>query len=325
MLLYDHVLPVLLAALALDALLGDPPGLYKRVPHPVVLIGRLAERLERALYGGPRGRRLRGALLTMLVVAGAAAAGAGIAVVVRAPGEPWWLAGEALVASTLLAGCALHDHVRAVGRALVRGLEEGRAAVRHVVGRDPEALDCAGVARAAIESAAENLSDGVIAPALWYLLLGLPGLAAYKAINTLDSMIGYRNARYRVFGWAAARLDDGANLLPARLTAALLVLAAAALPKCSGRGAARVALRDGRRHRSPNAGWPEAAMAGALDLRLGGPRRYGGETMDEPWLGDGRAEATPGDIRRALVLYRGVWLLVALAVTAAAAAVHARP
>lgn len=321
MLIYPQILAVVVAALALDAALGDPSAVYSRVPHPVVLIGRLIAGLERLLYGRPAGRRWRGLLLTVVTVAVAAGAGAAIAAALRSTGGPWGLAAEAIAASTLLAGRSLHDHVQAVARGLAQGLEQGRAAVSRIVGRDPGSLDEAAVARAAIESAAENFSDGLVAPVFWYLLLGLPGLAAYKAINTLDSMIGHRNARYRDFGWAAARLDDAANLIPARLAALLLTIASGA----RAADAAAAAWRDARQHRSPNAGWPEAAMAGALDLKLGGSRRYGGEVVDEPWLGTGRADAGPGDIARCLRLYRTAWLLLVLLAAGAASAVGSPP
>lgn len=306
MLILSSILPILLAALVIDAVLGDPPGLYARVAHPVALIGRLIAGLERWLYGQPPGRRIRGVALTLITVTIAAGAGGVVAAVARAIDEPWGLALEAIAASTLLAGRSLHDHVRDVARGLRQGLAPGRAAVACIVGRDPQSLDEGGVARAAIESAAENFSDGLVAPAFWFLLLGLPGLAAYKAVNTLDSMIGHKDERYQDFGWAAARLDDLANLLPARLAALLLIIA-------SGTKAAEAAIaawRDARLHHSPNAGWPEAAMAGALALKLGGPRRYDGEAIDEPWLGAGRAEADAGDIQRCLRLYRLAWLLL---------------
>ncbi len=211
----------------------------------------------------------------------------------------------ALVASTLLAQRSLHRHVDDVAAGLRAGLPQGRAAVAHIVGRDPAALDAAGVARAAIESLAENFADGVVAPALWCALLGLPGIVLYKVVNTADSMIGHRTPRHEAFGWAAARLDDLVNLPAARLAALLLALASPA----GFRRAARAALRDAGRHRSPNAGWPEAAMAGALGLRLAGPRVYGAVRVDDGWMGDGRAEAGADDIGRALRLYRRACML----------------
>jgi adenosylcobinamide-phosphate synthase len=208
-----------------------------------------------------------------------------------------------LAMSTLVAARGLYDHVSAVAAGLDQGLAEGRRAVAHIVGRDPASLDAHGVARAAIESTAENFADGVMAPLFWGVLLGLPGMAAYKAINTLDSMIGHRSPRYRHFGRFAARLDDLANWLPARLAAFLILAAALCLPGTTPRAGWRAMLRDAPRHRSPNAGWPEAAMAGALGLRLAGPRRYAGELVGDAWMGAGRAATTPNDIRRALRLF----------------------
>jgi adenosylcobinamide-phosphate synthase len=201
------------------------------------------------------------------------------------------------------------------------GLAGGRAAVANIVGRNPQMLDEAGVVRAAIESLAENFSDGVVAPAFWCGLFGLPGVAAYKAVNTADSMIGHRSPRHLAFGWAAARFDDVVNLPASRLAALWLALAALSLPGASAAGAWRAVWRDGRKHRSPNAGWPEAAMAGALGLRLAGPRVYGTTRVEDAWMGDGRAEATVADLRRALLLYQVACALelaaaVALAVIA---------
>jgi adenosylcobinamide-phosphate synthase len=183
------------------------------------------------------------------------------------------------------------------------------------VGRDPETLDGHGVARAAIESLAENASDGVVAPAIWFALLGLPGLAAYKAINTADSMIGHRTPRHEAFGWAAARLDDLVNVPASRLTAALYVLAAF-FSNASPRGAAWAVIRHARRHRSPNAGWPEAAVAGALGLKLAGPRSYGGVLVPDAYMGDGRLEARTSDIRRALVLSKAAWAAMVAVIAA---------
>jgi adenosylcobinamide-phosphate synthase len=227
---------------------------------------------------------------------------------------PFGTLAVAVLASTLIAQRSLHDHVARVAGALEQnGLAGGRAAVAHIVGRDPDALDEAGVARAAIESLAENFSDGVVAPALWLSLGGFAGGAAYKAINTVDSMVGHRSERLAAFGWAAARLDDLVNLPASRLTALLLVAAAAITPGASAADSMRAVRRDARRHRSPNAGYPEAAMAGALGLALAGPRVYGGMRVDDAVMGVGRREATPADIRAALALYRRAdALLIAL-------------
>ena len=219
-----------------------------------------------------------------------------------------------LAASSLLAQRSLHHHVRAVAEALeTQGLQAGRAAVAMIVGRNPDRLDEAGVARAAIESLAENFSDGVVAPAFWLIVGGLPCAMCYKATNTADSMIGHRTPRYDAFGWAAARLDDVINLPASRLSALFLIVAAAAIG-ASPRGALQAVWRDARGHRSPNAGWPEAAMAGALGLRLAGPRVYGETLIDDAFMGDGRREATAADIIRALRLYRAAcvaqWLVL---------------
>jgi adenosylcobinamide-phosphate synthase len=224
---------------------------------------------------------------------------------------------ELLLVAVLLAQKSLYDHVRDVAHALeTAGLPGARAAIRHLVGRDPETLDAGGVGRAAVESLAENFSDGVVAPVFWYVVFGLPGLMAYKMINTLDSMVGHRTPRHEAFGWASARLDDAANWIPARLAGGLMVAAAATLRFADWREAVRIVRRDARRHRSPNAGWPEAATAGALGLALSGPRSYHGRTTAEPWVGDGRTAVTVKDIRRALRLYGracfGLGLLVAL-------------
>ncbi len=211
----------------------------------------------------------------------------------------------ALLTSSLFAQRSLDRHVAAVAEALERdGLEAGRKTVSNIVGRDPASLDQVAVARAAIESLAENFSDGVVAPALYCALGGLPGCAAYKAVNTADSMIGHRSARYRAFGWASARLDDVLNLPASRLSVVWILLAALFLPGCDPAAAWRAVRRDAGKHRSPNAGWPEAAFAGALGLRLAGPRRYGDEVVADAWMGSGRAEAEAADIRRALRLYR---------------------
>jgi len=226
----------------------------------------------------------------------------------------------ALLAATLPAQRSLHDHVRAVAEGLEqRGLAGGRAAVAMIVGRNPQTLDEAGVARAAIESLAENFSDGVVAPAFWCGVAGLPGITGYKAINTADSMIGHRTPRHEAFGWAAARLDDLVNLPASRLAALWLILAAALTRGAEAGGAWRAVRRDAARHRSPNAGWPEAAMAGALGLRLAGPRVYGATRVEDAWMGEGRAEAGAADLRRALRLYRracGLQILTVLALAA---------
>jgi adenosylcobinamide-phosphate synthase len=313
---------VVLLALAIDAAIGDPRWLYRRLPHPAALLGRVVAALERALNRpamGTGARRAGGVFTIVAVVACAGTVAWLLASITRSFAFGWVV--EAALASTLLAQRGLYDHVAAVARALEgQGLAAGRQAVAHIVGRDPATLDEAAVSRAAIESCAENFCDGVVAPVFWYALLGLPGLAAYKAINTADSMVGHRDPAHAAFGWAAARLDDLVNLVPARLGAALIALAAA--PRRGDLHAAFGAMvRDAPHHRSPNAGWPEAAMAGALGLRLAGPRRYGDRVVDDAWMGDGRAVATPADIRAALGLLVAACALL-WALLAALAVVH---
>jgi adenosylcobinamide-phosphate synthase len=256
-------------------------------------------------------------VVTLLVLL-AVALSAGIVLQSIARGIPHLGFLLAIVAvAALIAFGNLDQHVRAVAASLrAEGLAGGRRSIAMIVGRDPEALDEAAVCRAAIESLAENASDGVTAPAFWFLLGGLPGIIGYKAINTADSMIGHMSERHRAFGWAAARLDDLVNLPASRLTGLMFVAAAAVVPGASAATAWQAFRRDAPNHRSPNAGWPEAAMAGALGLRLAGPRVYGGVMVDDHWMGDGRAEATAQDIDRALLIYRvsfgGTLLLVAM-------------
>jgi adenosylcobinamide-phosphate synthase len=263
---------------------------------------------------GEGARVLRGALLTTAVVLLTGALGWVLAAALKGlPGG--WLV-EAILASTLIAFRGLYDYAAAVAEGLERGLAEGRAAVAHIVGRDPESLDGPGVARAAVESIAENFSDGVVAPAFWYALLGLPGLCAYKAVNTLDSMVGHRSPRYRAFGRVSARLDDAFNWLPARLAGGLVVLAAAVLPGAHAGAAWRTMRRDAPRHRSPSAGWQEAAFAGALGFALAGPRRYRDEVVEDPWMGDGRRDLDAADIRAGLRLYLAAGALLAAGVFA---------
>jgi len=271
----------------------------------VTWIGRLIAGLDRLLNRavGRHWRRAAGgvAILLLLGIVGTIA----VAVERELLRLPFGWIAVAAIASALIAQRSLHRHVADVADALERdGLAAGRAAVGKIVGRDTGALDAAGVARAAIESLAENFSDAVVAPVLWLAIAGLPGAALYKAINTADSMIGHRTPRHEAFGWAAARLDDLVNLPASRLSALLLVAAAALSKNASAAAARRAVARDAPRHRSPNAGYPEAAMAGALGLSLAGPRVYGGVKIDDAMMGDGRRDAAPADIRRALRLYR---------------------
>ena len=303
---------LILTALGIDALIGDPHRVYRRVPHPVALLGSLISAGERA-WNRPRAKPIAaiaaGAALVVVVVAIAVLiAHAAHLLLAKVPLGAWL---EAVIASSLIAFRGLYSHVRDVANALARGLDEARDAVAHIVGRDPQSLDEAGVARAAIESAAENFSDGVVAPVFWGVLFGLPGIAAYKAINTLDSMIGHRSSRYLLFGRIAARLDDIVNWLPARLAGALFCIAALALPGADARNGLRRMLADAPRHRSPNAGWQEAAVAGALNIALAGPRRYGEEIVDDAWMGNGRRDVTAEDVHRALALYLIAGLVLA--------------
>jgi adenosylcobinamide-phosphate synthase len=316
---------VLVLALCLDALIGDPPVLYALLPHPVVLIGRAISLFDRRLNRETRStgaRRVRGVIT--LVLLGLAALGIGLALsLVAAISQRGWIL-ETVIVAILVAQRSLYEHVLAVMLALQRGgIPAGRAAVSRIVGRDPEALDGFGVARAGIESLAENFGDGVVGPVFFYALAGLPGILLYKTVNTLDSMIGHKSPRYLAFGWASARVDDLLNLIPARLAGLLIALAAAFVSRGRPLAAFRTMLRDARKHRSPNAGWPEAAMAGALDLALAGPRRYGELVVDDPWLGSGRARATPADMRRALMVFM-VACLIQLLIVAALALLKAR-
>ncbi len=285
-------------ALAIDAVAGWPERLYRGIGHPVTWIGALIAALEtRWNSGTPARRRAMGGACVAVVLA-TAAVPALLLQLVLPPGTIGILIG-AILAWPLIAARSLYDHVTAVARPLAAGdLAGARDAVAMIVGRDPSALDEAGVARAATESLAENASDGVTAPLFWGLIAGLPGIAAYKAVNTLDSMIGHRNARYADFGKVAARLDDVANLIPARLTGLIFALV-------SGRLAASLStmIRDARKHRSPNAGWPEGAMAGALGIRLSGPRVYGDRVEDEPWVNAGAPDPDAGTLERGLALY----------------------
>ncbi|MDG5489853.1 adenosylcobinamide-phosphate synthase CbiB [Sphingomonas sp. BGYR3] len=294
----------LLIALIGEAAVGYPAALFAAIGHPVTWMGAGIGVLDRGWNrGGPARRRAAGVAVMLLLIA--VAAGAGWAVEMIAGGG-WGVAVVILIATTGLAQRSLDDHVRAVARPLLAGnLSGARLAVGRIVGRDTDALDERGVALAATESLAESLCDGVVAPALWFLIAGLPGLLVCKAINTADSMIGHRDDRYRWFGWAAARLDDGVNWVPARLSGLLVAVA--------GGGGIAVMLRDARRHASPNGGWPEAAMAGALHRRLGGPVRYDGEMADRAWLGDGPLPDA-ADLGRALRIYRRACLLLWLMV-----------
>ncbi len=307
---------IMLVALCIDAVLGWPDRLFRAIGHPVTWIGRMIDALDRwiNLEGADESARRVAGIVTVAVVVGAAAEIAWVVTWVLPAGSPGILLGGVL-AWPLVAMRSLRDHIRAVADPLAAGdLVAARRAVSMIVGRDPDQLDKEGIARATIESLAENTSDGIVAPVLWGVLFGLPGIAAYKAINTLDSMIGHRTQRHRAFGWAAARLDDLANIIPARFTGLLFALV------CTRPRAALATMwRDARRHRSPNAGWPEAALAGALEIRLSGPRTYHDRVADEPWLNEGAPDPQPADIERALRLFWFAILAMALGLAILAA------
>lgn len=285
---------LLLGAMALDAVMGEPRWLWSRVPHPAVLMGRVIGWCDARFNVFPQWHN--GVLVVMALVAGAGLLGA---VIEALPlGWLWSLIGAAI----LLAQKSLVQHVQAVADGLRYGVGEGRRAVAMIVGRDTSGMDEPAVARAAIESAAENFSDGIIAPAFWYLVGGLPGILIYKVVNTADSMIGYRTPRHEDFGWAAARLDDVLNWIPARITAGLIALAFWSARSLD------VIRQDARLHRSPNAGWPEAAMAGVLDVALSGPRSYHGETRDYPWVnGSGNPDIGVAEVEAAISVLWRVW------------------
>ncbi|RUX01013.1 cobalamin biosynthesis protein [Mesorhizobium sp. M8A.F.Ca.ET.059.01.1.1] len=310
---------VLIAFLSLvvEFALGYPDWLFRAIGHPVTWFGKLISfldlRLNRATDPDAL-RRQRGVQALLVIVLVPAAAGLCVQLVLLWF-VPLGLIIAVLLATSLLSQKSLYEHVEAVADALDSGgLDMGRAAVSRIVGRDPETLDRAGVCRAAIESLAENFSDGIVAPAFWTGVGGLAGGAAYKAANTADSMIGHRTPRHEAFGWAAARFDDWINLPASRLTAVLIVLAAFLVKGTDPGNAWQAVRRDAKKHRSPNAGWPEAAMAGALGLALAGPRSYGGVVVDDVFMGeDGRRDVDSGDIRRALQLYRVAdYLLIGL-------------
>jgi adenosylcobinamide-phosphate synthase len=295
-----------LVAIATEAMVGYPNAVYRLIGHPVTWIGRLITWCDDAWNSGsPSSRRRYGVLTLMVLLVAALLSGfAIVGVLDRLFSGLLSLILCGVLASTLLAQRSLDQHVLAVAKGLeAEGVSGGRSAVAHIVGRETQNLDEAAICRAAIESLAENFSDGVVAPLFWMVVFGLPGALAYKAVNTADSMIGHRTERHEAFGWASARFDDLVNLPASRLSALWLMLAAIPLG-LSPAGALRTIRNDASHHRSPNAGWPEAAMAGALGIRLSGPRIYDGASVDERWVGEGRSELTAKDIRAALKLYR---------------------
>ncbi|MDP5083792.1 MAG: adenosylcobinamide-phosphate synthase CbiB [Yoonia sp.] len=283
----------LVLAMILDALFGEPRWLWTRLPHPAVLMGRLIGWCDTTFNTGDQ-KRLKGVATIGALCAGSAVLGWVLQLV---PGAVL----DVIVLAILLAQKSLVDHVQAVGDALRLSLGDGRRSVAMIVGRDTGAMDEPAVARSAIESAAENLSDGVIAPIFWFAVAGLPGLLIYKITNTADSMIGYRTEKHAAFGWAAARLDDLLNIVPARLTA-LMIWAVTTRPD------PLAIIREAPLHRSPNAGWPEAAMAHSLDIALSGPRSYEGQLRDYPFVnGDGERKLDPDDIDRAVAVLWKTW------------------
>ena len=298
-------LVLLLLALVLDAAVGGMGPVFKVLPHPVVLFGKLIGWLDLKLnraHRTPADRAIRGAVTVVFVAGCAGGVGWGVQWLTFNHDFGWVV--ELFLLVALLAQLELYAAVRRVALALKsEGLESGRTAVGHIVGRDPAYLDDHGVARAGIESLAENFSDGVVAPVFWYLLFGIPGLLIYKAVNTLDSMIGYRDDKYSAFGFTAARLDDVLNLIPARLAGLIIAAAAIMTPRGKPWTAFKTMWRDASKHKSPNAGWPEAAMAGALGLALAGPRKYARHVQEDPWIGTGTAKASAQDMERALYLF----------------------
>lgn len=294
-----------------ERLVGYPQGLVDRIGHPVMWIGSLIDALDNRLNRSEKSseiRKIRGILALAVVILATLIIALGISELLDVLPFGWVI--EVLIASSLLAQKGLRDAVLAVADALRSdGLDGARHAVGQIVGRDTAGLDEAEISRAAIETLAENASDGVIAPLLYLALFGLPGAAVYKAINTCDSMIGHRSERHEAFGWAAAKLDDIVNIIPARLTALLFAGGARFLDGADPQAALRTAQRDAQHHASPNAGWPEAALAGALDFGLGGPRSYHGERVDLPGMGDGRRALGADDIATAISLYDRAMLL----------------
>lgn len=294
-------------SLLIERLVGYPDWLFRRIGHPVTWIGSLIALLDRKWnreQGSFSNREAKGVLALVVflgVTVSIALALQNVLLVL-----PLGLLLVAIVGASLPAQKSLEQHVEAVATSLEsEGLEGGRRAVSMIVGRDPDQLDEAAVCRAAIESLAENFSDGIVAPSFWLGLLGLPGGAGYKAINTADSMIGHRTPRHEAFGWASARVDDLVNLPASRLTACLFIVAAVFVKGASPQGALRAVARDAKHHRSPNAGWPESALAGALGFALAGPRSYGGQMIQARFMGEGgRRNLTAADIRQALKLAR---------------------
>jgi adenosylcobinamide-phosphate synthase len=310
---------LLLLALIVEAYIGEAKFVFNKVRHPIRIIGDIIGFFDAKLNREDRAevdRAFRGGLVVIIIVSLAISVGYCISWLSLNHPLGWII--EFLGLISLISARSLYDHVKNVSKGLYKSVEQGRCAVAHIVGRDPNHLDEYGVARASIESLAENFGDGVIAPIFWYVLFGFPGILVYKSVNTLDSMIGYRTIRYRAFGMTAARLDDILNLIPARLAGLFIVFASAFVPTAKPLQSIKIMLRDSSLHRSPNAGWPEGAMAGALSLSLAGPRQYTNQIVDDPWIGDGKKNVRPKDIIRALYLYSVACLINAMWVSAIA-------
>lgn len=305
------IMIAVLTALTVDAVVGDPGFLWNRFAHPVALVGRLIDWFDNRLNTENKSvfhRRMAGIGTTIAIVAVSAACGYGLQRALMMLPDPFGAAAIGVAGSVLISQNGLYRHVADVRDALVAdGLAAAHAAVSRIVGRDPDRLDQSGVSRAAIESLAENFSDGIVVPAFWFALFGLPGIAAYKAINTADSMIGHRSEKHRAFGWAAARLDDLVNFIPARACLLIIVMAGwAQFGAAAARRAVRVAFQDASKHRSPNAGWPESAFAGCLNIAISGPRHYPGETVRDPYVNAaGKHDLSAEDLSDALHLFVG--------------------
>ena len=303
-------------ALVIEYFVGYPQSLQRAIGHPVEWIGKLVSYLDEGLNdpdSEDRDQRNHGifAVAALCVVVGVPAFA--IEKLLLSFQYGWVI--NVLLATAFIAQKSLRDHVTAVARALPQSIVEARKEVAKIVGRDPSNLDESGIAKAALESLAENTADGIIAPIFWFAIAGLPGLVIYKAINTADSMIGHKSKKYLHFGWAAAKLDDLVNLPASRLTGLMFAAAAWIKSKVRAQAALEAMWRDASKHQSPNAGWPESAMAGALDLKFGGPRQYDGETIELAYMGDGRSHLNPNDIEKGLELYdRALLILLSVAV-----------
>ena len=302
---FSNNLLVLILAIIVDAVAGDPRWLYSRIPHPIVIIGHQIELLDRFFnrtHYPPVTRKLLGVISVLIIVSSAWLLGWLIAWSCNQ--VSFGVVLQALIVSIFLAQNSLYQHVASVAKACkADDLIDARSQISHIVGRDPNSLDQRAISRAAIESLSENFSDGVVAPIFWYVVGGLPALIAYKALNTSDSMIGYLTDKYADFGWCAARFDDAANFIPARLSAIIITIAAFIIPSATGKSAFTTAIRDAKKHRSKNAGWPEAAMAGALGIKIAGPRNYDGILVEDAWMGDGIANVDASHIFMALRIY----------------------